>query len=78
MKKFHRRRGMITTQLSAYEVELLSSLIMQLIELISDGEPEGFLRPESCRSVRGDRQGSGGQPGRAGTIRGPGAQAALP
>jgi Domain of unknown function (DUF2017) len=42
MKKFHRRRGMIVTQLSAYEVELLASLIMQLIELISDGEPEGF------------------------------------
>ena len=33
---------MIITQLSAYEVELLSSLIMQLIELVSDGEPEGF------------------------------------
>ena len=48
MKKFHRRRGMITTQLSVYEVELLSSLIMQLIELISDGEPEGFpTAPES-------------------------------
>jgi hypothetical protein len=48
MKKFHRRRGMITTQLSAYEVELLSSLIMQLIELVSDGEPEGFPpAPES-------------------------------
>ena len=45
MKKFHRRRGMIVTQLSAYEVELLASLIMQLIELISDGEPEGFARP---------------------------------
>ena len=42
MKKFSRRRGMITTQLSPYEVELLESLIMQLIELISDGEPEGF------------------------------------
>jgi hypothetical protein len=39
---------MITTQLSVYEVELLSSLIMQLIELISDGEPEGFpTAPES-------------------------------
>ena len=42
MKKFSRRRGMITTQLSPYEVELLESLIMQLIELISEGEPEGF------------------------------------
>jgi hypothetical protein len=43
MKKFHRRRGMIITQMSAYEVELLASLIMQLIELVSDGEPEGFV-----------------------------------
>jgi hypothetical protein len=42
MKKFHRRRGMIVTQLSPYEVQLLASLIMQLIELVSDGEPEGF------------------------------------
>ena len=42
MKKFHRRRGLIITKLSAYEVELLASLIMQLIELVSDGEPEGF------------------------------------
>jgi hypothetical protein len=46
MKKFHRRRGMIVTHLSAYEVELLSSLIMQLIELVSDGEPEGFATPQ--------------------------------
>jgi Domain of unknown function (DUF2017) len=45
MKKFHRRRGVIITQLSGYEVELLSSLIMQLIELVSDGEPEGFATP---------------------------------
>ena len=42
MKKFHKRRGVIITQLSAYEVELLASLIMQLIELLSDGEPAGF------------------------------------
>jgi len=31
---------MISTQLSDYEVELLSSLVRQLIELVSDGEPE--------------------------------------
>jgi hypothetical protein len=42
MKKFHKRRGVIITQLSPYEVELLASLIMQLIELLSDGEPAGF------------------------------------
>ena len=40
LRKFQRKRGMITTKLSAYEVELLSSLIMQLVELITDGEPE--------------------------------------
>jgi hypothetical protein len=33
---------MFSTQLSGYEVELLSSLVRQLIELVSDGEPEGF------------------------------------
>jgi hypothetical protein len=33
---------MITTQLSSYEVELLTSLVKQLVELVSDGEPAGF------------------------------------
>jgi hypothetical protein len=42
VRKFSRRRGMITTQLSAYEVELLTSLVKQLVELVSDGEPAGF------------------------------------
>jgi Domain of unknown function (DUF2017) len=42
MRKFTRRRGMITTQLSPYEVELLTSLVKQLVELVSDGEPAGF------------------------------------
>jgi uncharacterized protein DUF2017 len=42
VRKFARKRGMITTQLSAYEVELLSSLVKQLVELVSDGEPAGF------------------------------------
>ncbi|HWJ52559.1 MAG TPA: DUF2017 domain-containing protein [Propionibacteriaceae bacterium] len=42
MRKFTRKRGMITTQLSSYEVELLTSLIKQLVELVSDGEPAGF------------------------------------
>ena len=42
MRKFSRKRGMITTQLSAYEVELLTSLIKQLVELVSDGSPVGF------------------------------------
>jgi len=42
MKKFSRRRGVITTQLSSYEVELLASLINQLVELVSDGHPEKY------------------------------------
>ncbi len=42
MKKFSRRRGVITTELSSYEVELLSSLINQLVELVSDGQPEKY------------------------------------
>ncbi len=43
MKRFQRRRGgMITTRLSGYEVELLTSLVVQLVELVSDGEPEGL------------------------------------
>ena len=45
LRKFQRKRGMITTKLSAYEVELLSSLIMQLVELVTDGEPEDFVAP---------------------------------
>ena len=47
MRKFQRKRGMITTKLSAYEVELLASLIMQLVELVTDGEPEDFAVPSA-------------------------------
>ena len=79
MKKFHRRRGMITTQLSAYEVELLASLIMQLIELVSDGEPGGVPpTPDSTDPFRGDRQELEGNPDEPEQSGGPGAQAALP
>lgn len=46
MKRFQRKRGMLTTQLSSYEVELLTSLVKQLIELVSDGEPDGFSTPD--------------------------------
>jgi hypothetical protein len=38
VKKFSRRRGMVSTSLSRYEVELLTSLVSQLVELVSDGE----------------------------------------
>ena len=48
VRKFTRKRGVLTTELSAYEVDLLSSLVKQLIELVSDGEPEAFTSaPES-------------------------------
>jgi Domain of unknown function (DUF2017) len=67
MKKFHRRRGMIVTQLSAYEVELLASLIMQLIELISDGEPEGFATESKANDpfeeIVKDLEGEPDEPG---------------
>jgi hypothetical protein len=46
VKKFVRRRGVLTTALSPYEVELLSSLVRQVVELVSDGEPEGFATPD--------------------------------
>jgi hypothetical protein len=42
VKKFSRRRGVVSTSLSSYEVELLTSLVGQLVELVSDGEPEDF------------------------------------
>lgn len=45
MKKFTRRRGVITTSLSGYEVELLTSLVNQLVELVSDGDPEQYAPP---------------------------------
>ena len=46
MKKFVRRRGVLTTALSPYEVELLASLVRQVVELVSDGEPDGFAEPD--------------------------------
>ena len=42
MKKFTRRRGVISTSLSGYEVELLTSLVHQLVELVSEGEPDQY------------------------------------
>jgi Domain of unknown function (DUF2017) len=67
LKKFHKRRGVIITQLSAYEVELLASLIMQLIELLSDGEPEGFATPSEANDpfeeIVKDLEGEPDEPG---------------
>jgi hypothetical protein len=42
VKKFKRRGGVISTHFSSYEVELLSSLVLQLVEMVSDGDPQGF------------------------------------
>jgi hypothetical protein len=42
VKKFKRRGGVISTHFSGYEVELLSSLVSQLVDMVSDGEPEAF------------------------------------
>jgi hypothetical protein len=42
MKKFSRRRGVVTTALSGYEVELLTSLVEQLVELVSEGDPDRY------------------------------------
>lgn len=46
MKKFKRRGEVIGTRLSAYEVELLSSLVSQLVEMVSQGEPQDFVATE--------------------------------
>ena len=57
---------MITTSLSAYEVELLTSLVKQLVELVSDGEPAGFeTRPEpsdAFEAIVADLQVNGDEP----------------
>jgi Domain of unknown function (DUF2017) len=42
MKRFKRRGAFISTHLSSYEVELLSSLVTQLVDMVSDGEPQAF------------------------------------
>ena len=47
MRKFRRKSGAVVTQLSGYEVELLTSLVNQLIEMISDGRPETYQQPVS-------------------------------
>lgn len=46
MKKFKRRGAVLSTRLSTYEVGLLSSLVTQLVDMVSDGEPQAFERVE--------------------------------
>ena len=47
MRKFRRKSGAVVSHLSSYEVELLTSLVGQLVEMISDGEPEAYLQPST-------------------------------
>ncbi len=47
MKKFRRKAGTLATHLSEYEVELLTSLVGQLVEMVSDGEPEEYTEADT-------------------------------
>lgn len=47
MRKFKRRGNAIVTHLDSYEVHLLSSLVNQLIEMVSEGQPRDFAPSES-------------------------------
>lgn len=47
MKKFRRKGGGVASHLSSYEVELLASLVSQLVEMISEGEPETYEAPQT-------------------------------
>jgi hypothetical protein len=47
VRKFRRKGGAVVTHLNEYEVELLTSLVSQLVEMISDGEPESYQQPQS-------------------------------
>lgn len=42
MKKFKRKGKAVVSHLSRYEVELLSSLVVQLVEMVSQGVPGHF------------------------------------
>jgi len=42
VRKFRRRGELLTTSLSAYEVHLLSSLVSQVVEMVTGGETEEF------------------------------------
>ena len=45
MKRFKKKAGALVTQLSEAEVELLTSMLDQLIDMVSDGEPAQFEEP---------------------------------
>jgi hypothetical protein len=46
VRKFKRRGDLVTTHLSEYEVHLLSSLVNQLVEMVTDGESAEFAPAE--------------------------------
>lgn len=46
MRKFKRKGNAVTSHLSTYEVDLLSSLIHQLVTTVSEGQPEQYA-PDS-------------------------------
>jgi hypothetical protein len=48
VKKFKRKGKVVVSRLDSYEVELLESLVQQLVEMVSEGEPQNFTaQPES-------------------------------
>jgi len=47
VRKFRRRGEVITTSFSEYEVQLLSSLVSQLVEMVTNGDSEEFTRDAS-------------------------------
>lgn len=55
MRKFTRRRGTITSQLSRYEVTMLTSLVRQLVELMTDGLGESTPEPAEAGDDPFDR-----------------------
>lgn len=65
MRKFQRKRGFVSTRLSSYEVQLLTSLVTQLVELISIDEPEpadpseepGDVFDHLAKQLSGDSRG---------------------
>ena len=78
MKKFRRKAGAVATQLSAYEVELLSSLVSQLVEMVSDGDPDGFAEPEADDPFEEWSQDLASDPDQPEAARGPGPATAVP
>lgn len=56
MQRFKRKGGAIVTTLSADEVELLASLVGQLVEMVSEGEPDQYSGPADDSFARWARE----------------------